>query len=851
MKSRIRKAAGALSLVCLISLATHSCAAEQLLQGGDFEGGQPLSAWTVKAERAKVQINRPAGRWIPVTVTFNSEDCTKVTIYIGAYASPSGRCWVDNIRAKGFRAKNPSFEELTADGKSFAGWSVERPGQWLHVSRERASDGKVSVMYHDASYATRMIRLSQRVDVKPNTDYSYTYDFYMDDDFYGAIRCSAIAAPPAAYRVLKGDYTPLIDDLIADRAAAGCQQCNMVLEGGGASLSQEAIVPAQVHLEAGVSVKAKKGFEGSVTLSAGDADSKELLASTSLSDTGGIWERLKLRFVSGESDVDFRIAAEGEGTVLLDGATLSAPRLRPTPQSVEWRTVADDFALNDALAFQVEGASTEVLETGLSILRKDLEGIGVALAQKANAEGPLVVRIAGDLIDFPADKGPEAHRLDVDSSGVRIEAPTDRGAFYGLMTLAQLLSRNAEGKAVVTACEVTDWPDLPWRALNRGAPGLTPEWMARRKLNVAFHINERDIPEFRRHGIMPIPHDNITHYPYHTPPPEWPDILKDPNIAEGAGKEETLTLRGLAPTALSERNVIRTGLTDVTVKSADGKTRYERGKDFRVIDGEISCPFKDDAKPFAIARTAESGIANGATVLVSYEHVARHTGTHPVLCLAEPAPQEAVAQRVKEMVEQGDLPFIGLHVSEEPRIIGKGPRCQATGLSASELLARYYERLDAAIKEANPDCRLITLADDFMPWQHSPRSGLAETAKMLPTDAIAHCWGYAASQAVSFNVKCAKLWTELGHDFLMTGWYDYTNLRTVAAAALWARNRGMPCLGTSSWAYNPDRTLKEPGAFIEETAVCAWRVPREGEEGYVNPAEFDRMLEKINIEKRD
>ena len=119
-------------------------------------------------------------------------------------------------------------------------------------------------------------------------------------------------------------------------------------------------------------------------------------------------------------------------------------------------------------------------------------------------------------------------------------------------------------------------------------------------------------------------------------------------------------------------------------------------------------------------------------------------------------------------------------------------------------------------------------------------------AKLLPKDAIAHCWDYSSSRAVSFNVKSAKLWSELGNDFLFTGWYDYRNLRTVAAAALWARSKGMPCLGTSSWAYNPDRTLKEPGAFIEETAACAWRVPREGEKGHVDPVEFDRVLDGLS-----
>lgn len=292
--------------------------------------------------------------------------------------------------------------------------------------------------------------------------------------------------------------------------------------------------------------------------------------------------------------------------------------------------------------------------------------------------------------------------------------------------------------------------------------------------------------------------------------------------------------------------MLRSTLTDISVRSLDETRTYAEGYDYQVFPGKTSMPFRDDAEPFAVARLAQGRIADGQTVVVAYEHVPTHTSrTGAVLCLAEPGPQRALAAWTAAQVDQYSLPFFGLHVSEEPAVIGKGPRCRAAGLSPSELLARYYADLDAALKEANPDCRLITFVDDFMPWQHAPRSKLADTASLLPADAIAHCWDYSASQAVPFNVKCAALWTRLGHEFLFTGWYNFRNLRTVAAAAKWARDRGMPCLGTSSWAYHPSPGLQKPAAFLEETAACAWRVPRPGEAGYVDPAVFDQALERL------
>ena len=176
---------------------------------------------------------------------------------------------------------------------------------------------------------------------------------------------------------------------------------------------------------------------------------------------------------------------------------------------------------------------------------------------------------------------------------------------------------------------------------------------------------------------------------------------------------------------------------------------------------------------------------------------------------------------------------MGLHVSESPNCVGQGPRCRATGLSPSQLLAEYYRRLDKAIKTANPKCRILAFTDDFMPWE-SRGSGLWDTAKLMPKDAIMATWYYGPGGTVEFNVKTAWLWSQLGHDFTLMGWYDYANIRETAAVALWAREKGMSCLGTSSWAYWVGMIPGASTDFLDEVARCAWRVPRRGETGYVD-----------------
>jgi hexosaminidase len=63
--------------------------------------------------------------------------------------------------------------------------------------------------------------------------------------------------------------------------------------------------------------------------------------------------------------------------------------------------------------------------------------------------------------------GPEAYRLDVDATGIRIAAASRNGFVYGAMTLAQLLSPDqAFGKPVTVAgVTIMDAPRFAWRGL--------------------------------------------------------------------------------------------------------------------------------------------------------------------------------------------------------------------------------------------------------------------------------------------------------------------------------------------------------------------------------------------------
>lgn len=92
-----------------------------------------------------------------------------------------------------------------------------------------------------------------------------------------------------------------------------------------------------------------------------------------------------------------------------------------------------------------------------------------------------------------ARKGDERYRLVVTPAGIRIDAATDAGLFYGAMTLAQLLSPDARfGESVsVPAMTIDDAPRFAWRGV---------------MLDVARHIQpiasiERIIDQMAQHKL--------------------------------------------------------------------------------------------------------------------------------------------------------------------------------------------------------------------------------------------------------------------------------------------------------------------------------------------------------------
>jgi len=122
----------------------------------------------------------------------------------------------------------------------------------------------------------------------------------------------------------------------------------------------------------------------------------------------------------------------------------------------------------------VAGPSEE--EQRLAAVGRDLLG----LAPTEGSEGPALA-LALDAAAGPDDAAsPERYTLEVTAAGVLVTAPTTEGLFRGLTTLAQLVTVDDAGAAVLATVVVRDAPRYAWRGLS---------------LDVARHFFEPDVVE--------------------------------------------------------------------------------------------------------------------------------------------------------------------------------------------------------------------------------------------------------------------------------------------------------------------------------------------------------------------
>lgn len=810
------------------------------LENGDFEQieGGAAAKWTVTAKDATVAPDRVRGKWYHFICDVKTGRFDKIHLYL-SMSDGTGSTWWDNFTSDKLNIVNGDFEEVDKDGR-LTGWRQDNVNVTIFSDDQRVAHGKRSARISHDDPDRPISRVRQIIAVEKNTDYRFEFDVFFSDD------CTARPNIATLTYESDGKYsgspmylrTASWSDIRTERAGHGEYVMGMQLKGGQAQVSQPIAVPVDRNAAVSVDVKTRN-LDGELQLLIEDADSGAVLGRSAITDKTADWQPLTARFQSrGKSGARLRLVGKGKGQVRLDHArVVEGAELVPPAQHVNWLPASENYKLPGTLRVFIEGADDTIINQGaLPILKKDLADFDVELERvRTPTNAHLQIKI-GDGLGVK-DRGPESYSLVVSPLGMWATAPTSRGALHAVTTLVQLLHQFPGQSPVVLTGEVSDWPDMPIRG-GFWAPNFQFEQFARHKFNAMYHSsswwldwihepktavakNTEVLDEAEKYGLEIYPSMAVFQG-------NWVYNYINPHLTEGKFVEgEKLTLSGTRPTPLGHALVIHTKKRGLTILSEDRKTTYKKDVDYKVIAGTpLSYPFTKlvDSKPDAIARIEGGAIADGASIIATYNYT--EPSSKSELCMSEPDATRLIAEGIAKTFKQFPrLRYFNLNL-DEIQYFNSCSLCRADPRSAENKLGDWIKAINDAMHAVQPDARLYTWDDMLSPHDRAYQMGFKDFRTAMPKDVIAFTWGYEPVTPHQSGWPTVKWWSQAGVSTVLIPWYDQRNVRGWAQVFAEAKKRGYPCLGMiDSYWHNR--------ANFRETAICAWRVPRSGEARYI------------------
>tara|TARA_R110002167_G_scaffold91458_1_gene246061 strand:+ start:123254 stop:124273 length:1020 start_codon:yes stop_codon:yes gene_type:complete len=126
-----------------------------------------------------------------------------------------------------------------------------------------------------------------------------------------------------------------------------------------------------------------------------------------------------------------------------------APGLLPSPQDVKWSEATQILKLVSIKSTFKESTKTQFALEELKSLLK-LNNIIVS------KEATFQVNLNLGEVNAPYQKD-EAYHLSVVANGITLTANTDKGLFYGIQTIRQLIVQE-DNKTTIALCQITDYP---------------------------------------------------------------------------------------------------------------------------------------------------------------------------------------------------------------------------------------------------------------------------------------------------------------------------------------------------------------------------------------------------------
>jgi hypothetical protein len=802
-----------LVIACTIAVTTTLAAADGWLDEG-FEDIRSLeeTGWEVDDSGGWLSVRSLDGPQ-RLVANFNSRGYSTIRVYLRIQRG-IGTAWFDNVSIDGLRVRNANFAEH--DGHDITHWQQDNVGKTIFWDPHHGSGVGCVRITHPRPLG--MSRVFQDIECEPNTD--YRLEVWGDgEEMHGA-------AYAEVYGVEDGTWAAHLEathHIRPPTTQTGRRALAIHPRSGAAGISRRVDSATDRLATFSAEINMEGLAEGQIKLAVAEVGSGHVLAEEIVEADPSVREFTPVRvsfLAPPGAETEVRLSVIGQGTALVDNLTVGEVQLPIPPRRMKLGTLSDGCTPGRISA----PSSDPQLENAVTLTEEVLAEAG------ADGAAPVEVRVTGDEVEWPKT---ERYELSADSEGVRITTATPTGAAWGLMTLADLAEA---GGGRVPACEMTDWPAMPFRGTHRsGVPtgDSTADFAAtlmRLKMNVVvmesgsfYRLDNRAVREntqrafegLRAWGIEPIPQlQSLGH--------ASPQLTRNPHCVEGAWQQdEQLTLTGTEPVALEHNNVLRTEATDITLTSADGATTFVEGSDYEVIDGVTDFPYDPEAEPYRVRRVEGGRIADGATVLASYDYASKMGGRNVPYCPSEPAVYEIMFPAIENTIRH--LQPQTVHIGhDEPRIVNSDSRCQTREMTGGQLLAEDITKLNDFAQSIDEDVRLMMWADALNPYHNGKWfSGEHEDALgLVPNDVIQNVWFYGPTDPMARGWPSFKHFQRYGFTVTGSPWDDPTCCRNWGIVADKARRKGMDCPGLlyTSWSRR--------FGGLETLASVAWNPPR-------------------------
>ncbi len=216
--------------------------------------------------------------------------------------------------------------------------------------------------------------------------------------------------------------------------------------------------------------------------------------------------------------------------------------------------------------------------------------------------------------------------------------------------------------------------------------------------------------------------------------------------------------------------------TPIVVKSADGKTTYDQGKDWTLPEFRVQ-PWRPDSESQKLMIPEGSAIKDGDALLVDFYYPPLVGAPQIGTCMSEPKVYEYF-EKSAEAVSKLLNPQKWFLSMDEIRCAGTCKACKERGISLAAILADCVAKQRAIIKKVRPDADVYIWSDMLDPNHNAHdnyyvcEGDYTGVWDLIPKDLVISCWYYERREL------SLKFFSDLGFRTQGAAYYDVDDLST-------------------------------------------------------------------------